>query len=280
LLASRGASLIINNRRSSDGAREPAAELAQLIRSQGGSAVAEHSDVTAPGATSAIVELALASFGRLDALIHNAGLIEACAVADLKEADLARVYEVNTLSAFRLTQAALPVMRTQHYGRIVFTTSTAGLYGNEGLAAYSMAKAALLGLMWALAKEEAAHGILVNTLCPTAITRMTEAFVEDAALRNALSCERVAPAAAWLASSACTHTGQVLMAGGGLFRSVHTLQSAGVDLRAEGVASPEQLAAQAAGIASVEGLHGYADAGAHFAALLGELQQAPAGDQM
>jgi len=277
LLASRGAKLLVNNRPSADGGTDTAGDLVTLIRSQQGTAVAERSDVTSSSAAGAIVASALASYGRLDALILNAGLIESCAVADLTETDLARLYEVNTLSAFRLTQAALPVMRKQRYGRIVFATSTAGLYGNAGLAAYGMSKAALLGLMWAVAAEEADNGILANTICPTAVTRMTEAFVSDAGLRAALSPDQVAPAVAWLASEQCTYSGLVLLAGGGIFRSAHTLQNAGADLRSEGRVTPEQVAAVAERIAGAQTLQGFTDAGVHFATLLDELRQAPRG---
>jgi NAD(P)-dependent dehydrogenase (short-subunit alcohol dehydrogenase family) len=271
--AARGAQLVVNNRRSRDGASDAAGELATSIRAAGGQAVAESSDVTAPGAADAIVAQALTTYGRLDVLVHNAGLIESCPVSELTEADLRRLYEVNTLSAFRLARAVLPVMRQQRYGRIVFATSTAGLYGNAGLAAYGMAKAALLGLMHALADEEADHGILVNTVCPTAVTRMTETFVTDARLRAALSSEQVTPAVLYLSSDHCTWRGRVLMAGGGFFRSAHVLQSDGVDLRAPDGATPEQVAAAAERIAAPTGLHGYADAGAHFAALLGAVAQ-------
>src|SRR5262249_32465327 len=155
---------------------DSAEAVASEIRARGGSAIAEHSDVSAAGAATSLVEAALA-WGRLDVLIHNAGVIESRPVADLDEDDFARVFQTNTLSALRLTRAVLPVMRRQGYGRIVFTTSTAGLYGNAGLAAYAMAKGALLGLLRAVAAEEAAHGIRANAICPTAVTRMTEAFV-------------------------------------------------------------------------------------------------------
>ena len=120
----------------------------------------------APDAARCMAELAMASFGRIDAVIHNAGIIEACGVAELAEADLTRIFEVNTLSAFRLTQQVLPIMRDQNYGRIVFTTSTAALYGNAGLAAYAMAKAALIGLMHSVADEQAPYGIRRERLLP------------------------------------------------------------------------------------------------------------------
>jgi len=275
--AERGAKLVVNNRRSAASGHDSAGELESIIRSQGGIAVAERSDVTSRDAAGAIVETALSNFGRLDALVLNAGLIEGCPVAELTEADLARSYEVNVLAAFRLTQAALPIMRRQNYGRIVFTTSTAGLYGNAGLAAYGMAKAAVFGLMWAVAAEEESNGILANTICPTALTRMTDTYVSDEALRAALSPDRVAPAVVWLASDRCAQSNLILMAAGGIFRSVSMLQDRGVHLRSTASITPEQVAAEmgqsmAEPKRAHEGLQGFSGADAHFSALLEELR--------
>jgi len=277
LFAERGAQVVVNNRMPVSGDGDPAGELAAAIRARGGEAVAERSDVTAADAAVALIGLALDRYGRLDALVHNAGAIESRPVVDSTEADLARIYDVNTLSAFRLTRAVLPIMRRQGSGRIVYTTSTAGLYGGEGLAAYSMAKGALLGLMRAVAAETRAEGLFANAVCPTALTRMTDAFLPDAEMRAALAPERVAPAIAWLASDACRFSGETILAAGGTFRSAHSLQSDGVDLRAAASIGPEDLAARADAIRAPTGLHGHADAGAHFSALIDRLRRPPAG---
>ena len=141
-----------------------------------------------------------------------------------------------------------------------------------------MAKGALLGLMRAVAAEEQPHGILANAVCPTAVTRMTEAFVEDPRMRAALSPELVAPVVAWLASEACMHAGHVILASGGLVRSAHVLQSAGADLRTSGAFGPEDVAAHAPAITAPTDLRAFPDAGAHFAALLDELQPTPLAD--
>lgn len=273
LLAARGARLVVNNRLSGDGSSDPAEALAREILARGGSAVAEQSDVRTPEAAASIVGRALEAYGRLDVVIHNAGVIESRPVAELGEAEFQRVFETHTLSALRLTQEALPAMRRQRYGRLVFTTSTAGLYGNHGLAAYAMAKGALLGLMRAVAAEEGPHGILANAICPTAVTRMTEAFVPDPVLRAALAPERVAPAVAWLASEQCTRSGLVLLAGGGFFRSAHTLENAGVHLGTASEPSPEDVAACVERITGAEGLRGFESSHAHFDALLEDLRR-------
>jgi NAD(P)-dependent dehydrogenase (short-subunit alcohol dehydrogenase family) len=273
LFAARGAALIVNNRISPGAAIDSAGELVALIEARGGRAVAERSDVAAPDSARVISELALDRFGRIDAVVHNAGVIESVPAADLSDADLGRMLEINALSAFRLTRQVLPAMRRQRSGRLVFTTSTAALYGNAGLAAYSMAKAAVIGLMRAVAAEEAEHGILANALCPTALTRMTEAFVEDDALRAALAPERAAPAIAWLASEACRVSGRVILASGGLFRSAHTLQSRGIDLRRETDLTPECIAECTDAILAPTGLRSFADSGEHFTALIEELKQ-------
>ena len=271
-LAARGARIVVNNRPS--GGDDTAEAVAREIRARGGSAVAERSDVRAAEAATALVDCALGAWGRLDALVHNAGQIEIRPVAELGEEEFARVFETHALSALRLTRAALPAMRRQRHGRIVFTTSTAGLWGNAGLAAYAMAKGALLGLMRAVSAEEAPHGIRANAICPTATTRMTEAFVSDAALRAALAPEHVAAAVAWLASEACAESGLVLLAGGGFFRCARTLENAGAHLGGEAAPGPEEVAAALGQIRSAEGLRGFESSHAHFDALLDDVRRA------
>ena len=275
-LAARGARVVVNNRPPEAGGVDSAAAVARAIAACGGSAVAETSDVRSSDAAEAIVGRALDTWGRLDILIHNAGVIESRPVAELDDADFERVFATNALSALRLTRAALPAMRRQRYGRIVYTTSTAGLYGNPGLAAYAMAKAALLGLMRAVVAEEAEHGIRANAICPTAVTRMTESFVRDAALRAALAPESVAPAVAWLASEACAESGLVLLAGGGFFRRALALQGAGAWLDPAAGIGPEDVAAAAARITGAQDLRGFESSHAHFDALLEEVRRADA----
>jgi NAD(P)-dependent dehydrogenase (short-subunit alcohol dehydrogenase family) len=274
-LAARGARVVVNNRRS-EGGEDSAAAVVREIEAQGGSAVAERSDVRAPEAAAAIVERALVAWGRLDVLVHNAGLIESRPVAELDDADFERVFATHALSALRLTRAALPAMRRQGYGRIVYTTSTAGLYGNAGLAAYAMAKAALLGLMRAVAAEEAVHGIRAHAICPTALTRMTQAFVEGEALRAALAPERVAPAVVWLASEACGESGLVLLAGGGFFRRAWVLQGPGAWLGDAAEIRPEDVAAAAPLLGAAQNLRGFESSHAHFDALLEDVRRAAA----
>lgn len=275
LLALRGARVIVHNRRSPDGREDPARELVAAMRARGGEAAAVDGDLRERDTASSLVAAALARFGRLDAVVLNAGVIESQPVAELDESDLVRLFEVNTLSTFRLTRAALSPLRRHGVGRLVYTTSTAGLYGGEGLAAYGMAKGALLALMRAVAAEERSHGVLANAVCPTALTRMTEAFVADPSLHAALAPEHVAPAIAWLASEACRVTGQTVLACGGLFRSAHTLQSAAVDLRALDPVGPEHVALHADAILAPTGLRAQADAGSHFAAMIEELRREP-----
>jgi len=274
LFAARGAKLVINNRISEDRASDPAGELAALIETLGGIAAPERSDMTSATASRSIVELALDRFGRIDAVVHNAGILESRRVAELADEDLGRVYATNVLSAFRLTREVLPTMRRQGSGRLVFTTSTAALYGGPGLGAYGMAKAAIIGLMRAVAAEEAENGILANAVCPTAVTRMTEAFVQDEALRRALSPERAVPAIAWLASEACRSSGRVILASGGLFRSAYTFQNDGLDLRGRSTILPEDLAEHSEAILAPTALRGFADSGEHFTALIEESSEA------
>lgn len=219
LFGERGAIVVAHdagvdrNGRSADPALAHA--VAEEIRVAGGYAVAEVHDLSERDACEALVGRVLERFGRLDALVHSAGLV---AHGGIEEVTLERwraLTNVNVEAPFWLCRAAWPSMRRQRYGRIVLTVSGYGLRHYEGsdVTAYGMGKAAQFGLMNGLAGEGQPHGILANAVSPVAATRMFSGRVRP----GELSPESVAPGVAFLASSACRWTGQVLAAAGGKF---------------------------------------------------------------
>ena len=215
LLASRGARVVVNDLGGSmDGAGSdpgPAREVAAEIAELGGAAVADASDVSTADGGEAVVATALAAFGRIDALITNAGIMRWSPFPDVAEQDLQDHLAVHVGGSFHPVRAAWPHLVEQGYGRIVMTTST-GLLGLPGNTAYATAKGAVLGLARSLALAGRDLGLKVNLLAPAATTRMAAG-----ARGPELPAEAVAPMAAFLAHEDCPVTGEILTAGGGRF---------------------------------------------------------------
>jgi len=184
------------------------------------------------------VEAAVERFGRLDVVIHSAGLL---AWEELGEADRSweRMRRVNVDAPFHVTRAAFPIMKRQGYGRFVFTTSGRAMdveRTRPGLAAYAVGKMAQFALMTVVAAEGEPHGILANAVPPVAATRMLRRPVEPGELEP----EQVAPGVVFLSSEACTFSGKVLEAGGGEFDVARWVSSAEVDFGREPV-DPETI---------------------------------------
>lgn len=224
--AARGHAVVVNNRLR-EGAPDTASQTAAGINEAGGAAVAEPSDITGPDAAHAIVDAALRAFGRLDAVIFNAGVNgPAARLEDMPDADFDSVMAVNFTAQVRLARAALAPLRQSGAGRMVFISSSAGLYGISGRTPYSASKAALNAFALGLAQEERRGAVRVNILAPYAATRMTgDAFSGDAAER--FTPQAPAGLAAWLASEACQRHGEIWVAGGGHARRAAVMEGAG-----------------------------------------------------
>ena len=253
--AARGDRVLVNNRISGDG--PPSADThAAALRARGWDAVADTHAVDAPGAAEAIVAAALAAFGRLDALILNAGIAgPAAKLPDLGEAALREVMAINFFANAALVDAALPHLLAAPAGRIVFVSSTGGLHGVRGRSAYAASKGALTAYALSLADEQRRGSLRVNILCPYAATAMTGGLTADARLAP----DGAAAAAAWLTSSACTATGQIWVAGAG-----HARRAAAVESRNHAAASPDWFAAHADGVSVLDGAADYPGGDAAF----------------
>jgi len=217
LLASRGAQVVINDLGGSvsgeGGDAGPAQTVAKEIEDLGGVAVADTNSVATVEGGEAIVQTALDAFGRVDIVINNAGILRDKTFHNMTPDLLEPVIQVHLLVAFHVTKPAWIRMREQAYGRIVNTSSNAGILGNFGQANYGAAKMGLVGLTRVLAAEGAKYNIKVNALAPVARTRMTEELLGP--LAEKLDPKLVSPLVAWLVHEDCPVTGEVYSAAGG-----------------------------------------------------------------
>jgi NAD(P)-dependent dehydrogenase (short-subunit alcohol dehydrogenase family) len=201
-------------------------EVVAEITGAGGVAVASHDSVDRPDGGQAIVQTALDQFGRLDAVISNAGIFNSIPFDELTPDDWRRMLRVHLDGGFYLAQPAFRVMKSQGYGRFVFIASSAGLFGQHLEAHYAAAKAGLVGLTNVIALEGEPHGILANTVLPFGLSRMvTETLgdpkvLEENGFFKAIRPELVAPIVVFLASSACEFSHQNFSACGGRFARV------------------------------------------------------------
>ena len=243
LLAARGAKVLINDIGSSasgSGADAgPAETVAQAIRAAGGVAVA-NTDSVVEGER--IVAAALDSFGRIDILINNAGFLRDMAFHKLRPQDWDDLYDVHLRGAFRTTHAAWPHLRDQSYGRVINTSSAAGIYGNFGQVPYSTFKLALHGFTQALAVEGRARNVHANSIAPAADSRLTRTVMTAEQLAPMRS-ELISPLVAWLCHESCTETGSLFEAGGGWTAKLRWARTRGVRLAGGSKHLPEDVAA-------------------------------------
>jgi len=232
-LARRGAAVVVN-----DLAAGEAGRVVDEVRAGGGEAIASaHSVATAEGAQGT-VEAAIAAFGRLDAVVNNAGFMRNGYVEDLAPADFDAVVGVHLRGSWLITRAAWPALRAAEHPRVVMTSSSGGLFAMQGESNYAAAKAGVYGLCKALAFEGREHDIRVNAVLPMARTRIEAAqpvpgYAEHypADVRDALAPLRdtaaVVPMVALLASAACPVTGEAFAAGFGRFARVFVGETPG-----------------------------------------------------
>ena len=231
-LARRGAHVLVNDLGGAvdgSGSSMTAADLVvDEITALGGTAAPNHDSVATPEGGRAIVQAAIDSFGRVDVLINNAGILRDKAFHKMDDAMIASVIDVHLKGALYVSQPAYRLMREQGYGRIVNTSSASGLFGNFGQANYGAAKAGLAGLTRVLALEGASHGIKVNAIAPIAATRMTQDILGD--LTAKVSPDSVSPLVAYLAHEECAVNGHVYSVAGGRVARIFVAETHGVVL--------------------------------------------------
>jgi NAD(P)-dependent dehydrogenase (short-subunit alcohol dehydrogenase family) len=253
-LAARGAKVVVNDlggaRDGTQSSLSAAQRVVEEIQAAGGEAIANGASVTDAAAVEAMVAETMAKWGRVDILVNNAGILRDKSFAKMDLADFRTVVDVHLMGAVNCTKAVWDIMRNQKYGRIAFTTSSSGLYGNFGQSNYSAAKMALVGLMQTLALEGAKSDIRVNCMAPTAATRMTEDILPPAALA-ALQPEAVTPGMVYLVSEDAP-TRMILCAGASAFEQAHITLTRGLPTMA-GDDIPEQIAAHKAQLGDRKG---------------------------
>jgi len=272
-LARRGARVVVNDPGvARDGSGEVtgavADEVVAEIRALGGEAVANTDSVTTPEGGERIVQTAIDAFGRVDILINNAGILRDKSFANMTPEMWEAVLAVHLDGAYNVTRPAFLRMREQGYGRIVFTTSAAGLFGNFGQTNYSAAKMGLVGLMNTLKLEGEKYGVKVNTVAPLATTRLTE-DVFPPEVQEQLKPEFVVPLVLYLCSEECPVSGGIYNAGGGVYGRAVVVSTPGVRLGGgDRVPAPEDIAARWPEIISLAGAKPYPNANAQILEML------------
>jgi len=220
-LSRHGARVLVNDLTLSD-----AEMVCQEIVDAGGEALPVAANVANCEHVQKMVDAAITRWGRVDILVNNAGVLRDKTFAKMELDDFRLVCEIHLMGSVHCTKAVWQHMQQQGYGRVIFTTSSSGLYGNFGQANYGAAKMALVGLMQTLALEGARNGIKVNCLAPSAATAMTNGLYSEQVLQD-ISPDLVSPAVVALASSEAP-TRTILLAGGGSVEAAHITMTRGV----------------------------------------------------
>ena len=245
MLASRGASVVVNDLGgAADGTgagSSMADEVVKEINESGGTAVANYDSVATPEGGEGIIKTALDNFGKVDILINNAGILRDKSFVKLEPKNLEIVLDVHLKGAFFVTQPAFRSMKENNYGRIVFASSGAGIFGNFGQSNYGAAKMGLVGLCNVLAVEGAKNNIKCNTIAPIAKTRLTADLLGP--LADKLAPEYVTPLVAYLVSEQCELTHEIFDVGGGKYARIFIGMGPGWTAPKGSVPSVEELAA-------------------------------------
>ncbi len=227
-------------------------ETVKQVVEAGGKAVANYDSVSTPEGGEAIIKAALDNFGRVDVVINNAGILRDKTFAKLTPADLDIVLDVHLKGAFYVSQPAFRVMKEQNYGRLLFTASGAGVFGNFGQSNYGAAKMGLVGLSNVLAQEGAKNNIKSNVIAPIARTRLTEQLLGPLAEKLAPDC--VTPLVVYLVSEQCELTHEIFDVGGGRYARIFIGMNQGW---AKGPGQPATVEEIAAHIDEIRNPEGY-----------------------
>ena len=252
--AKRGAKVVVNDLGGSvdgSGASDSANEVVELIKSQGGEAFASGASVTDLSAVKAMIAETLETWGRVDILVNNAGILRDKSFHKMSVEDFNLVMQVHFEGTLNCTHTVFPVMREQAFGRIIFTSSSSGVFGNFGQSNYGSAKMAMIGLMNTLKIEGQKYNIYSNAITPVAFTRMTDGLIPADIGKN-LQPEYVTPAVIFLASEDAPN-GAIISAGAGVFSRIFIHETKGLSLGMGSDMTPENIALNWEEISDMEG---------------------------
>ena len=244
-LAARGAKVVVNDlgaaRDGTGGGSDAAEAVVGEIRAAGGEAIANGANVAKFDEVQAMVRTAMEAWGRVDILVNNAGILRDKSFSNMALEDFQAVIHVHVNGSVNCTKAVWDIMRAQTYGRIVMTTSSSGLYGNFGQSNYGAAKMALVGFMNTLVLEGHKYGIRVNSLAPTAGTRMTEGLIDPKVF--ALMTPESVSAGLLVLCAEDSPNRLILCCGAGAYAAAHVYETDGIYLSPEDQ-TPENVMAQ------------------------------------
>ena len=272
-LAARGAKVVVNDLGGDPHGqgenRAAAQKVVDEIKAAGGEATPNFDSVSSYDGGFNMVKTAIDTYGRLDVVICNAGILRDVAFHNMSEEDWDKVFAVHIKGSYTVLRAAWPVFRQQSYGRVILTTSSSGIYGQFGQANYGAAKTAMLGLMNVLKQEGVKYNTLVNTIAPVAGTRLTQT-VMPADMVERLTPEHVVPAVTYLVSKENTDSGLIIEAGAGNFNRAAIVKGPGIRPGMDDVKDAEWVQANWAAITSLEGAEPQWRAGQALSAYLAE----------
>ena len=241
-LARRGAKVVVNDLGGSvdgSGASNAAEEVVKQIKADGGEAISNGASVTDLDAVKDMVAQTMNKWGRVDILVNNAGILRDKSFHKVTLEDFDLVMDVHFQGSLNCTHTVFPIMREQEYGRIIFTSSSSGVFGNFGQTNYGAAKMAMVGLMNTLKIEGQNKNIYTNSITPVAYTRMTEGLIPEDFGKN-LQPEYVTPAVIYLASEHAPN-GAIMAAGAGVFTRIFIHETMGVSLGMGADMTPENI---------------------------------------
>ena len=243
-LARRGAKVVVNDLGGSvdgSGASDAANEVVDIIKSEGGEAISNGASVTDLEAVKAMVNQTMDEWGRIDILVNNAGILRDKSFHKVTLDDFDLVMDVHFQGSLNCTHTIYPIMREQEYGRIIFTSSASGVFGNFGQTNYGSAKMAMIGLMNTLKIEGQNKNVFTNSITPVAYTRMTESLIPEDFGKN-LQSEYITPAVIYLAGEDAPN-GTIMSAGAGVFSRIFIHETMGVSLGMGEDMTPENIQA-------------------------------------
>ena len=264
VLAARGVKVVVNdlggNVAGQGGSSNAADEVVEAITHAGGVAVANYDSVASAQGGQNIIKTAIDNFGRIDILINNAGNVRDKSFAKMDLENFTALMDVHLMGAVYCTRAAWPVMLERQFGRVIMTSSSSGLFGAHGHTNYASAKLALVGFMHALIQEGTSKNVLVNSIAPMALTRMTEQVVSPK-FASTMQPEFVSAMIAFLCSDECDLSGEIVECGMGYYSKVQISEGAGIFLGGGEVPTPDDIQDNWAAISDMSDAKPYRHAG-------------------